>query len=280
MPGGADPTVPETYKVWQLQPAATKQTPRPWIAGDEVPVTAVFFDAVLRQTVGLELGAAQNDGQTLLVEVDGYLTSSHVRIPSNGIQHIVEVGGKNKKEEVSAQKSAQKKEADAKAKDEQLKKILQPPYAIGMGIITRDDYNNLKNEYFSQSELSLGLILPLVLIVLGLVLTPQLGLAPPIGEHASLLDPQSWLKWAAWGLMCLFMALLSQMLFMIGMERYHKFRLEVKLLILGNWQKQQDAKKDSKATSSASPSAIQAALAKAIAAGSLQKLNVKVDTSA
>jgi hypothetical protein len=126
-----------------------------------------------------------------------------------------------------------------------MKKILQPSYAIGMGIITQDDYNNLKNEYFAQSELTLGLMIPLILIVLGLALTPQIGLAPKWIEK-SLVDDGSW--WAAlpgaltWYLMCAALVPISMALFLVGAERYHKYRMELKLLILGNWQKQQEAK--------------------------------------
>jgi hypothetical protein len=109
---------------------------------------------------------------------------------------------------------------------------------MGMGVISRDDYQNLKNEYFAQCELSLGLIIPLILIVLGLSLTPQVGL-----QQVGL--PQLGLPHLAWGwpLVCLAMVPLSTLLFLVGTERYHKYRMELKLLILGNWQKQQEAAK-------------------------------------
>jgi hypothetical protein len=134
-------------------------------------------------------------------------------------------------------------------KDEEMMKILQPEYAIGMGIITRDDYNNEMNEYFAQSELSLGLIVPLILIVLGLVLTPQVGL-----------------NGLPWVLLCVALAPISGLLFFIGMERWQKYRMELKLLILGNWEKMQEAKKQAKATAAAGTAskAVQDAIAKAI----------------
>ena len=54
-------------------------------------------------------------------------------------------------------------EADDEQRRQDLEKILQPEYAIGAGIISRDDYNNLKNDYFALSEISPGLIVPLLL---------------------------------------------------------------------------------------------------------------------
>src|SRR6266571_1181724 len=103
---------------------------------------------------------------------------------------------------------------------EQMRKILQPEYAIGSGVITRDDYNKLKDEFFAQSELSLGLIVPLILIVLGLKLMPQIGIE---GKY--------------WVALCIALVPISAGLFWIGMERRNKFRLELELLIEGNWAK-------------------------------------------
>jgi hypothetical protein len=230
--GGADPNVPATYRVWQLTPAGSDQAPAPLVASASVTVTEVAYDTIIRQAAILGLEPDQQSGQMLLVEVDSKVRSKDGPISPTGRQYAVEVDGKDMPDKTPEN-------------DEELKKILQPPYAIGMNLISRDDYNTLKNEYFSQSELSLGLILPMVLIVLGLVLTPQLGLAPPgwPKDPAMLHELQFWLRGLAWTFMCLAMVRLSEAMFLIGMERYHKFRLEVKLLILGNWQKQQDAKK-------------------------------------
>jgi hypothetical protein len=113
--------------------------------------------------------------------------------------------------------------------EEEQRKILQPEYAIGSGVISRDDYNKLKDEFFAQSELSLGLIVPIVLIVLGVKLTPQLNLA---GIY--------------WVFMCVALVPIVAVLFWVGMERRNKFRLELSLLILGNWQKLQDKKEADK----------------------------------
>jgi hypothetical protein len=169
---------------------------------------------------------------------------------------------KKREEEKKKQEEEKKKRDEKKAQEETLKKILQPEYAIGNGVISNDDYNKLKDEYFAQSELSLGLILPMMLIVLGLRLTPQVGL-----------------QGVFWVAMCLALVPISGGLFWVGMERRHKYRLELKLLILGNWQRLQDAKKDAK-SSDPSPTAIQKAIAKAIGDTGFERrsLNVKVDT--
>jgi hypothetical protein len=162
---------------------------------------------------------------------------------------------------------------------ETLKKILQPAYAIGIGIITDDQYNTLKNEFFAQSELSLGLIVPLILVVLGLALMPQIGLGPTGSGGALTLHAM------AWFFICASLTPISMGLFVVGAERFHKFRMEVKLLILGNWQKQKDAAKkqdkkdqDKKGKDDNSPSAIQNALAKAI--GNTTGSTLKVDLDA
>jgi hypothetical protein len=235
VPGEANPNLPTTYRVWRLTPAVSDQAVAPLVAAAEVTVINVVYDSIIRQAAVLEFEPTQQPGQMLLVEVDSKVRSKEGVIAATGRQYAVQVDGKDKPDDA------------AQKKDEELKKILQPPYAIGMNLISRDDYNNLKNEYFSQSELSLGLILPMVLIVLGLVLTPQIGLTPPgwPTDSTSWYSLQFWLRGLAWTFMCLAMVRISEALFLVGMERYHKFRLEVKLLILGNWQKQQDAKKTS-----------------------------------
>lgn len=138
------------------------------------------------------------------------------------------------------------KPSDDKVDSETLKKILQPSYAIGVGIITQDDYNSLKNNYFAQSELSVGLIIPLILIVLGLALAPQIGIRPiglPIVLESQGRTMEDWASSLAWFLTCAALAPLCTVLFLIGTERYQKFRMELKLLILGNWKKQLNAKK-------------------------------------
>jgi hypothetical protein len=160
--------------------------------------------------------------------------------------------------------------------EEDLKKVLQPAYAIGMKIITPDQYTALKNEFFAQSELCLGLIVPLILVVLGLALIPQVGLGPAGGVLHSL----------TWFVICAFLAPMCMLLFVVGAERFHKFRMEVKLLILGNWQSQKDAKKkqnkkdkEKKKKDGKDPtsSKIQDALADAIKNARAPELRVNLD---
>lgn len=55
-------------------------------------------------------------------------------------------------------------------------KISQPAYAIGQGLMARADFEALQNSYYSQSLISTGLILPLFLLVLAILLTPEFGL--------------------------------------------------------------------------------------------------------
>jgi hypothetical protein len=55
-------------------------------------------------------------------------------------------------------------------------KISQPPFAIGQGLMTRSDYEALQNSYYSQSLVSTGVMIPLMLLVFALLVTPQVGL--------------------------------------------------------------------------------------------------------
>jgi hypothetical protein len=55
-------------------------------------------------------------------------------------------------------------------------KISQPPFAIGQGLMTRSDYEALQNSYYSQSLVSTGVMIPLLLLVFALLVTPQVGL--------------------------------------------------------------------------------------------------------
>jgi len=217
--GENSPLTLKNYKVNELKPIAPDA--KTFVLGSEIPLAGSFYDVINRATV-LQLGALQHQGHWLRVEVASVKASGKL-IGSSNVVRVKVVQFADGVDQVGDK--------------EQLQKVLQPSYAIGMGVIAQSDYTDLKNEYFAQCELSLGLIIPMILIVLGLKLTPQVGL-----EHIS------------WVVMCLAMAPISTILFLIGAERYHKYRMELKLLILGNWRKQQDAK-EAAATSSASKQA-------------------------
>jgi hypothetical protein len=206
----SDPSQIANYAVEMLTPL-TPDTFRP---GPAVPIAGAYYDVINRATV-LQLEALQHQGQWLLVTVNNVASAGGFIASSNVVAVQVDGAGKP---------------GDKPGDNEQLQKILQPSYAIGMGVISNDDYAKLKNEYYAQCELSLGLIIPMILIVLGLALTPQLWLGPGMG------------KFLPWFLLCGAMAPISTVLFLVGAERYHKYRMELKLLILGNWQKLQDAK--------------------------------------
>lgn len=223
----------------------------------------------IRRSVVLSLASRLPDGAQLRLTVNNLKFSVKV----NGGE--VDAGDLLAPNNICSFKVSDKTVPDG---GEILKKMLQPAYAIGMGIITDDDYNTLKNEFFAQSELSLGLIVPLILVVLGLALIPQIGLGPT-GSGGELS-----LHAMAWFFICAALAPISMGLFVVGAERFHKFRMEVKLLILGNWQKQKDAAKkqdkkdqDKKGKDDNSPTPIQDALAKAIGNTKDSTLKVNLD---
>jgi hypothetical protein len=205
--GANSPLNLKNYKVNQLKPVAPDD--RTFEVGPEVPLATAYYDVINRAAV-VQASAIQTQGQWLRIEANN-LKSAGKPIGSSNVVRVKVVQFADG--------------ADSFSDKDQLQKVLQPSYAIGMGVIAQSDYTDLKNEYFAQCELSLGLIIPMILIVLGLKLTPQVGLV-----HT------------AWVVMCLAMAPISTVLFLIGAERYHKYRMELKLLILGSWKKQLDAK--------------------------------------
>jgi hypothetical protein len=125
----------------------------------------------------------------------------------------------------------EKKKKEVKETETKLKtpgqKMLQPEYAIGQGLITRDDYNALQNEYLAQSDLSVGLVVPLAFLLFALAMTPQLG------EWNS--------PWLLRGL-----GVMTAVLVILGLDRRHKYRVELQSLILGSWVKKTEAAKAAK----------------------------------
>jgi hypothetical protein len=103
--------------------------------------------------------------------------------------------------------------------------VLQPRYAIGKGIITQQEYQDLKDSYFAQSELSFGLILPIFLLVFAL------------GKQQSQVCLPAWSFSVLVGIEILF----TFCLFWAGMERQEKFGMEYRMLILGHWDKLNEA---------------------------------------
>jgi hypothetical protein len=114
-----------------------------------------------------------------------------------------------------------------------------PSYAIGQNIITQAQLDTLTAQYYSQSQLSFGLILPTCF--LGVVL---------------LLDMRVSLPWWIFMVLCLFciVALL------VGMDRLHKFNSELQMLIRSSYcVKVLAAKKQKQADAAAAAAAKKAA---------------------
>jgi hypothetical protein len=105
-------------------------------------------------------------------------------------------------------------------------KVLEPEYAIGQGLISRDEYNDFRNTYLAQSELSLGLIFPLLLIIFAIAINSE----------------DVWSKlWVP-----AFIVAGTFFMFVIAMERRQKYRIELKLLLVSRWDKQAAADKAAK----------------------------------
>ena len=133
-----------------------------------------------------------------------------------------------KEQKRKAEQAEGKKFADS-APDSDIKtpppQVLQPRYAIGKGIITQQEYQDLKDSYFAQSELSFGLILPIFLLVFALG-KQQSQVCLPASSFCVLI-----------GIEILF----TFCLFWAGMERQEKFGMEYRMLILGHWDKLNEA---------------------------------------
>jgi hypothetical protein len=135
-----------------------------------------------------------------------------------------------------------KKEEDAKLSclaklTEGWEKIRQPEFAIGQGLLSRDEYNSIRDEYYAQSLISVGLVLPVMLLTFAIVVTPQLGLGGDRGP-----------KLFIW----LFLVLTETALIMIGADRRNKFEVEVETRISGQFLKTCEAAKKT-ATDPAKP---------------------------
>lgn len=109
----------------------------------------------------------------------------------------------------------------------QWNKISQPEYAIGQGLLSKDDYNSIKDEYYGQSQISIGLMLPAAFLTFAVLATPQF---------------LSTAAWTAW----LFLALLQALLLYVGVDRRHKFETAVESIIASQFLKTCEAKQSSK----------------------------------
>ena len=95
-------------------------------------------------------------------------------------------------------------------------------YAIGRGLITHQESTILANGSLAQSDLSLGLILPLSFLVWSVA----------VRFHGELFAHDRAL--VAYCVVLITVALMTASLFMVGMERRGRYELELQSLILGN----------------------------------------------
>jgi len=129
-------------------------------------------------------------------------------------------------------------------------KLSQPQYAIGQGLMARSDFEALQNSYYSQSLISSGSMLPLFLLVLAVLLTPQFAL----GGH--------WI----------FVTLgLGEVLLLItGVDRRHKYLAELDSLISSAFLKACEQNEKSATDKSSKSVAVQ--IAEALKAAKIVKL--------
>lgn len=103
---------------------------------------------------------------------------------------------------------------------------LQAEYALGKGLITQTELDDLRNRYGAQGDLSLGLLLPFLLLIFAFLVE-----AP--GSRA-------------YGVALVLVLLVSGALFFLAIERRSQYRTELRLLLLGRIQRQLEADKAAK----------------------------------
>jgi hypothetical protein len=103
--------------------------------------------------------------------------------------------------------------------------IYEPNYAIGRGYLTQSEYDSLFDQYYRQSQLATGLILPLLMLIVATWI------------RADCCRVEWWSGWAKLLAVVVFVAL-PLVLWFIGMDRLHQFYSEVQARITGNKTKQ------------------------------------------
>jgi hypothetical protein len=109
-------------------------------------------------------------------------------------------------------------------------KILMTEYAIGQGLITRDEYIALRDQYFTQSQATFGLILPLVGIIAAI-------------NSGGTFDLECWVSWL--------LGAFAVVAFFGGLDRLHKYYSELQTLIVSRYvalvfKKREEAAKENK----------------------------------
>jgi len=105
-------------------------------------------------------------------------------------------------------------------------RLTQPEYAIGQGLISQSELNDLRNTYLAQSELSLGLIFPMLLMIFAVAYSLSVGWR------------QCWIA--------PLITMASLCLSLLAVERRQKYRIELGLLLVSRWDKQLAAEKETK----------------------------------
>jgi hypothetical protein len=91
--------------------------------------------------------------------------------------------------------------------------ILLPEYAIGVGLITREEYEGIRSDYFTQTQWTLGLIIPLLLLWAALAMRDES---------------------ARWWVHAIFITLVG-VAFVGGMDRLHNYYAQLQSLIAGKY---------------------------------------------
>jgi len=111
--------------------------------------------------------------------------------------------------------------------------VYEPNYAVGRGLLTQSEYNALYDQYYRQSELATGLILPLLMLAAtGCI---RIDCCYALG---------GWMIWLLALVGILIWFILAWSLWRVGLDRLHKFYSEVQARIAGRAKKLESVQED------------------------------------
>jgi len=106
-------------------------------------------------------------------------------------------------------------------KDKYAPDVDKPPqYYVGSGVVTQPEYDGLVSDYYRWSEISIGMILPVLVLAVGAIQWWRRG-------HGDL--PPVWLWIAIFGTALT----IAVCLFIVGLRRYRDFQLQVNMFVAG-----------------------------------------------
>ena len=103
--------------------------------------------------------------------------------------------------------------------------LLYPEYAIGQQLITRAEYDDIRNSYYVQGQAACGLFIPLIGLSIASVGSDQVS----VPWYVKVLVP-----------------LFAVLALVGGLDRLHKYQSELQALIVGRFERKKQEARDAK----------------------------------